>query len=71
MCACLATQSCPALETSWTVTHQAPLFMGFFRQDYWSGLPFLLQGNLPGPGIKLAFPISPALQAYSLPAEPL
>ena len=31
-------------ETPWTVAHQAPLYMGFSRQEYWSGLPFLLQG---------------------------
>ena len=46
-----------------TVTHQAPLSMGFPRQEYWSGLPFPLPGNLPVPGIK---PTSPAWQAYSL-----
>ena len=36
----------------WTVTHQATLSMGFFRQEYWSGLPFLPPGDLPNPGIK-------------------
>ena len=41
--------------------------MGFSRQEYWSGLPVLLQGNLPDPGIE---PGSPALQADSLPSEP-
>ena len=33
-------QSCPALSDPWTVAHQAPLSMGFSRQEYWSGLPF-------------------------------
>ena len=70
MCAWLVAQSCLTLETSWTVAHKAPLFMGFFRQDYWSGLPFSPPGDLPGPGIEPAFPESPALQVYSLPAEP-
>ena len=42
--------------------------MGSFRQDYWSGLPFPSPGDLPDPGIK---PGSPALQADSLPSEPL
>ena len=42
----------------WTVTHQAPLFMGFSRQEYWSGLPCPPPGNLPDPGIE---PVSPAL----------
>ena len=52
----------------WTVVHQAPLSMGFPRQVYWSGLPFPLPRDLPDPGIE---PASPALQAGSLPAEPL
>ena len=45
--------------TFWTVSHQAPLFMGFSRQEYWSGLPcyFLDQeGALPNQGIKPVFP---------------
>ena len=41
--------------------------MEFFRQEYWSGLPFPSPGDLPNPGIK---PESPALQADSLPSEP-
>ena len=41
---------------------------GFSRQEYWSGLPCLPPGNLPNPGIELGFP---ALQADSLPSEPL
>ena len=36
--------------TPWTVAHQAPLSMGFSRQEYWSGLPFLLQGIFPTQG---------------------
>ena len=48
--------------------HQAPLFMEFSRQQYWSGLPFPSPGDLPDPGIE---PGSPALQADSLPSEPL
>ena len=57
------TQSCPTLAASWTVAHQAPLSMGFSRQEYWSGLPFPSPGDLPNPGIK---PTSPALQVDSL-----
>ena len=52
--------------TPWTVARQAPLSMGFSRQEYWSGLPCLSPGDLPDPGIK---PRSPALQADSLPFE--
>ena len=57
--------------TLWTVAFQATLSMGFFRQEYWSGLPFPSPGKLPDPGIEPASPVSPALQADSLPAEPL
>ena len=49
------------------LAHQAPLFMEFSRQEYWSGLPFLSPGNFPDPGIE---PGSPALQADSLVSEP-
>ena len=50
----------------WTVACQAPLSMGFFRQEYWSGLAFPSPGDLPNPEIE---PGSPALQADSLPTE--
>ena len=53
--------------TPWTVARQAPLSMGFSRQEYWSGLPFHSQGIVPTPGIESR---SPALQADSLPPEP-
>ena len=49
------------------VARQAPLSMGFSRQEYWSGLPCPSPGDLPKPGIK---PRSPTLQIDSLPAEP-
>ena len=41
--------------TLWTVALQAPLCMGFSSKGYWSGLLFLTPGDLPNPGIKLAF----------------
>ena len=50
----------------WTVAHQAPLSKGFSQQEYWSGLPCLPPGDLPDPGIE---PMSPALQADSLPLD--
>ena len=53
--------------TLWTIGHQAPLSMGFPRQEYWSELPFPPPGDLPNPGIE---PGSPALQLDSLPFEP-
>ena len=45
----------------WTIVHQAPLSIGFSRQEYWSGLPFHPPGNLLDTGMGLASPSSPAL----------
>ena len=45
----------------WTVAHQVPLSMGFFRQEYWNGLLCLPPGDLPDPGIKPTSFMSPAL----------
>ena len=47
--------------TLWTVAHQVALFMGFSRQEYWSGLPFPSPGDLPDPGIEPPSLISSAL----------
>ena len=65
-------QSCStdAFVTPWTVACQVPLFMGFSRQEYWSVLPFPPPGDLSDPEIKPASPVSPALQADSLFAQP-
>ena len=52
--------------TTWTAACQAPLSLGFSRQEYWSGLPCPPPLDLPNPGIE---PRSPALQANSLPTE--
>ena len=54
--------------TPWTVSRQAPLFMGFPRQEYWNGSPFPSPGDLPDPGIE---PVSPALAGGSLPLSHL
>ena len=57
--------------TPWTVAHEAPLSMGFSRQENWSGLLFPLSGDLPNPGIKPGspaggfFPISATREALS------
>ena len=51
--------------TLWTAACQAPLSMGFSRQEYQSGLPFPAPGDLPDPGIDPSSPASPALQADS------
>ena len=47
--------------TPWTVAHQAPLSMGFYSQEYWSGLLFPAAGDLPKLGIKPKSLMSPAL----------
>ena len=62
----LVAKSCTTLATPWTVTCQAPLSMGFSRQEHWSGLPFPSPGDLPDPGIEHG---SPALQADSVLTE--
>ena len=50
----------------WTAPRQAPLSMGFSRQEYWSGLPCLPPGDLPDLGIETVSPVAPVLQAGSL-----
>ena len=66
---CLVAQSCPTLGNAITISCQAPLSMGFSRQEYWSGLPFPSAGDLPNPGMRPESPVSPALQAGSFPVE--
>ena len=68
-CCALVTKSCLTLcdPMGWTIARQAPLSMGFSRQEYWSGLHALPPGDLPNPGIE---PRSPKLQVDSLPSEP-
>ena len=53
--------------TPWAIAHQAPLSMGFPRQEYWSALPFPSPGDLPGPGIKS---VSPAFRVALCLTEP-
>ena len=65
MCVCVSVVSDSV--TPRAVAHQAPLSMGFSRQEYWRGLQFPSPGDLPDPGIK---PGSPALQTHSLWLEP-
>ena len=62
----LVTQLCLTLCDPMDSSHQAPLSMGFSRQEYWIGLPFPSPGDLPNPGTE---PGSPTLQADSLPSE--
>ena len=67
ICCCLVTKSCLILCDLWTIAFQAPLSLGFPRQDYWSGLPFPSPGHLPDPGI---IPASPALAGGVFTTEP-
>ena len=62
----LVPKSFLTLVTPWNITCQAPLSMGFSRQEYWSRLPFPSPVALPDPGNKLRFP---TLQEESLPTE--
>ena len=73
VCACVLSHfSCVQLfATLWTIACQAPLSMGFSRQEYWSGLPCPPLGDLSDPGIKPLSPVSPALYADSLPLSHL
>ena len=68
-CYCLVAKSC---ATPWAVAGQAPLSIGFPREEYWSGLPFPSPGDLPNPAIE---PVSPALGGgfftTELPGKPL
>ena len=53
--------SCAQLcATPWTVAYQAPLSMGFFRQEYWRGTPFPPPGDIPYPGTEPGSPVLPA-----------
>ena len=63
----LVAKLCLTLVTPWTVALQAPLSMGFSKQEYCSGLPFPSLEDLPYPGME---PGSPALQADSSQTEP-
>ena len=68
VCACSVTWVISnSFVTPWTVAREAPLCMGFSRQEHWSGLPFPSPGDLPDLETE---PGSPALQANSLPTEP-
>ena len=68
---CAQSLSCVHLfVTPWTAAHQAPLSMGFSRQEYWSRLPFLPPADLPNPGIEPESSASPALASGFFTTEP-
>ena len=63
----LVTKSCLIFAAPWSVAYLGPLSMGFPKQEYWSGLPFLSPRDLPNPGIESVSLASPALHGNSLP----
>ena len=67
VCECFSCSAVSNSATPWTVACQAPLFMEFSRQEYWSGLPYPPPGDLPHSGNE---PGSPTLQADSLLSAP-
>ena len=60
-CCCAVLSYIQLFSTPWTVAQQAPLSMGFPRQEYWNGLPFPAPGDLSNPGIKPTSLLSPTL----------
>ena len=73
VCVCVRARACAlsvvsnSFATPWTAALEVPLSMGLSWQEYWSGLPWPPPGDLPSPGIELASPAAPTLQADSLP----
>ena len=69
VCACMLScfSSVQLFATLWTVAGQAPLPLRFFRQEYWSGLPCPLPGDLADPGMEALSPVALSLQVDSLP----
>ena len=59
-----------SLRPPWTVAHQAPLFMGFSRQEYWNRLPCPPPGDLPNPGLEPTSLVSPAFAGRFFTTEP-
>ena len=74
-CRCSVLSHLWFFATPWTVARQAPLSMGFTRQEYLSGLPFLPPGDRPDPGVEPASPVVPTLTGRffttELPGKPL
>ena len=68
--ALIASVLSPTLYDPLTVAHQAALSVGLSRQEYWSGLPFPIPGDLPDPGVEPASLASPALAGRFFTTEP-
>ena len=70
LCSCPVAKPGLTLATPWTVSRQAPLSLGFSRQEYRSGWSFPPPGGLPDPGIESESPVSPALAGGFFTTEP-
>ena len=70
MCVLSHFSCAPFFATTWTAVRQAPLFVGFSRQEYWSGLPCPPPGDLPKPGVEPVCLTSPALAGRFFTTEP-
>ena len=74
VCVCVCVLSCYShvqlFVILWSVTHHAPLSMGFSRQEYWNGFPCPRLGDLPDPGIEPESLMSPTLAVRFLPLRP-
>ena len=71
ICWCCLVNHVGFFEAQWTTAHQAPLSMGFLRQEYWRGLPFPPPGDLPDARIERVCPESPVWEVDSLPLSHL
>ena len=71
-CVCMLSRfsHVPLCATAWTVAHQAPLSMGFSKQEHWSMLPCPISGDLPNPGIESESAASPVLADRLFTTEP-
>ena len=69
-CVCAMLSHVRLFGTSWRVAYQAPLSLGFPRQEYWSGLSFSSPGDLPNPGTEPLSPKSPALASRLFTIKP-
>ena len=70
MCVCCVLICVQLFVTPWTVIHQAPLSMEFSRHEYWNGSPFPTLRDLPYPGIKPEYLVSPALAGRFFTNDP-
>ena len=69
-CTCAQSLSQPTFCDAWTVSHQVPLSVGLYRQEYWSGLPFPAAGDLPDPETEPMSAVSSIFGRWFFTTEP-